>query len=100
MLAIAVTYKAKSGKREEALRAARICSAKTREEPGNLDYTFYAGIDDEDSFFLFEHWESREALDKHVKSEHLAAFRAALKGLLERPSEIRIFEVSQVRNSL
>ncbi len=100
MLVIAVTYKAKPGKREEALRAARICSAKTRREAGNVDYTFYSGIDDSQTFFLFEHWETREALDSHLKAPHLAEFRAALKDLLEAPADIRIYEVSSFRNGL
>jgi len=100
MLTIAVTYKAKRGMRDAALRAARICSEKTRAESGNHDYSCYAGIDDESTFFLFEHWESRKALDSHLASEHLAAFRSALKGLLERPSEIKVFEVSAVKAGL
>ena len=100
MLAIAVTYKARPGMREEALRAARICSEKTRCEIGNEDYTFYEGIDDEQRFFLFEHWESREALDAHLKTPHLADFRAALKDLLEGPASIRVYEVSGFKNGL
>jgi len=97
MIVVAVTYKAKSGKREEALKAARICSEKTRCESGNLDYTFSSGIDDEDTFYLFEEWESREALAMHLKSEHLAAFRAALKDLMELPSDIRTFEATETK---
>jgi quinol monooxygenase YgiN len=97
MIVVAVTYKMKVGKREEALRAARICSEKTRSEEGNLDYTFYTGIDDEDTFFLFERWESRNALAAHLKSGHLAAFRAALKELQERPSAIRVFEAEETK---
>ncbi len=100
MLAIAVTYKAKPGKREIALKAARICSEKTRREAGNGDYTFYAGIDDDRTFFLFEQWESREALDAHLKAPHLAEFRAALKDLLEEPPDIRIYEVSSFKRGL
>ena len=43
MIVIAVTYKAKPGKREAALRAAKTCAETTRREAGNIDYTFYAG---------------------------------------------------------
>lgn len=100
MLAIAVTYKAKTDRREEALQAARICSEKTKRENGNVDYTFYSGIDDDQTFFLFEHWESREALDAHLKSSHLAEFRAALKELLEAPAAIRVYEVSGFKTGL
>ncbi len=100
MLVIAVAYKAKKGKREEALKAARICSGKTRAEPGNLDYTFYSGIDDDQSFFLFELWESREALDGHMKSGHLAVYREALKDLLEGKPEIRMYEAAGMKTGL
>jgi len=51
MIVIAVSYKVKSGRREEALGAAKICAGTTRREAGNIDYTFYAGIDSPDTFF-------------------------------------------------
>ena len=95
MIVIAVTYKAKPGKREEALRAAKTCAETTRREAGNIDYTFYAGIDEPDAFFLFEQWESQKVLDMHLKSEHLASFRKALGDLTAEPPVIRIFEASE-----
>jgi len=97
MIVIAVSYKAKPGKRDEALKAARTCAATTRREAGNIDYSFYAGIDDPDSFFLFEQWDNQAALDTHLKSQHLAAFRAALADLTARPSVIRMFEASEIK---
>ncbi|HSV55791.1 MAG TPA: putative quinol monooxygenase [Magnetospirillaceae bacterium] len=100
MLVLAVAYRAKPGCRGEALRAARACSAESRRETGNMDYTFYAGIDDESAFFLFEQWESREALDAHLKTRHVAEFRAALRDLLEAPASVRVYEVSSTRNGL
>lgn len=99
MLVVAVTYKAKRGMREEALRAARKCTEKTRSESGNHDYTFYSGIDDSETFFLFEKWESKAALDNHLQSKHLASFRAELSDLLERPATIRVFEASEAKLS-
>jgi quinol monooxygenase YgiN len=97
MIVIAVTYKAKPGKREAALRAAKSCAETTRREAGNIDYTFYAGVDSPDTFFLFEQWESQKALDLHMKSEHLAAFRKVLGDLTAEPSVIRIFEASEMK---
>ena len=98
MIVIAVTYKAKPGKREEAVGAARICAEKTRREAGNREYTFYAGIDGPEAFFLFEQWESQKALDVHLKSVHLASFRKALGDLTAEPPLIRIFEASELKS--
>jgi quinol monooxygenase YgiN len=97
MIVIAVAYKAKAGKREEALEAAKICAGTTRREAGNIDYTFYAGIDSPDTFFLFEQWEGQKALDSHMKSAHLAAFRKALGDLSAEPPVIKIFEASEIK---
>jgi len=97
MIVIAVSYKVKSGRREEALGAAKICAGTTRREAGNIDYTFYAGIDSPDTFFLFEQWEGQKALDSHMKSEHLAAFRKALGDLTAEPPAIRRFEASEIK---
>ena len=77
--------------------AAKTCAETTRREAGNIDYTFYAGVDSPDTFFLFEQWESRKALDLHMKSEHLAAFRKVLGDLTAEPSVIRIFEASEMK---
>ena len=97
MIVIAVMYKVKLGKREEALRAAKTCAETTRGEAGNIDDTFYAGVDSPDIFLLFEQWESQKALDEHLKSEHLAAFRKVLGDLAAEPSKLRIFEASEIK---
>jgi quinol monooxygenase YgiN len=97
MIVIAVAYEAKPGKREEALRAAKTCAATTRLEPGNTDYTFYAGIDSPESFFLFEEWENQKALDVHLRSEHLATFRKVLSTLVAEPAVIRMYEASRIK---
>jgi quinol monooxygenase YgiN len=97
MIVIAVAYKAKAGRREEALGAAKACAEKTRREAGNIDYTFYAGVDSPDAFFLFEQWEGQKALDSHMQSAHLAAFRKALGDLTAEPPAISKFEASEIK---
>jgi quinol monooxygenase YgiN len=41
----------------------------TRREPGNLGYDVYRGQDDDQVFYIVEHWASPAALAAHQRSE-------------------------------
>ena len=85
MILVAGTVKIHLEKREEATRAARAMAEATRKEPGCLSYRFYADIEAPDTFFLFEEWETEEALARHFATPHMAEFQAQLPGLLAGP---------------
>ena len=44
--------------------------AATRAEPGCREFTALRGVEDLDSFVLYERYESRAAFDAHVASQH------------------------------
>ena len=56
---------------DEAMAAFRALAAATRQEPGNIAYDIYRGIDDDLEFYIVEHWASPAALAAH---ERTAAF--------------------------
>jgi quinol monooxygenase YgiN len=53
----------------DAMAALRALRAATRQESGNLSYDLYRGIDDDQEFYIIEHWASREALIAHERTE-------------------------------
>jgi quinol monooxygenase YgiN len=53
------------------MAAFRALAAATRQEPGNIAYDIYRGIDDDLEFYIVEHWASPAALAAH---ERTAAF--------------------------
>lgn len=55
----------------DAMAAFRALASASRQESGNLRYDIYRGIDDDQVFYVAEHWASREALAAH---EHTEAF--------------------------
>ena len=74
MLIITGTYKAKSGKREEFLRAILdqgIYDEFLKEE-GNISYDYYFPYGNDDDVFIFERWESRDAWEAHKVAPHTA----------------------------
>jgi len=91
MIIISGSVTIAKGQRDNAIRVARTMVAATVKEPGCLHYRFYADLDDPDTFFLYEEWESEQALAGHFQSEHMRAFQAELPGLLGGPLEIRRF---------
>jgi quinol monooxygenase YgiN len=94
MIVVAGTVRVRSDRRTEALRAAAAMVAATEAEPGCRRYRFYADLEDPDTFFLFEEWESEEALARHFQTEHMRVFRAELPSLLAGGADVRRYVVS------
>ncbi|MFN0106496.1 MAG: putative quinol monooxygenase [Bryobacteraceae bacterium] len=62
----------------------------TRAEDGCLRYDLFQDVSDPLKFTFIEEWTSREALDKHSKSAHIAAGRAKMEGKLAGPSWVQV----------
>jgi quinol monooxygenase YgiN len=94
MLVIAGTIPVKPEQREEAKRLARWLEAETRQEPGCLMYTFYADQTDPNLFFIFEEWDSEEALQRHFQTEHMKKFVQQAPTLLAGKVSAKKYTVS------
>ena len=53
---------------DEAMAAFRALASATRQEPGNIGYDIYRGIDDDLEFYIVEHWASPAALAAHERT--------------------------------
>ena len=71
---------------EGTLRVADLAKAKphmetmiasSRNEPGCIDYAYGIDLLDPDVVRVIERWDSQEALDAHLASEHIRVWRAA-----------------------
>jgi quinol monooxygenase YgiN len=60
--------------------AASACMAATREEAACESYTFTADLEVAGRFHVTELWASKEGMDEHMASAHLAEFMAAMGG--------------------
>jgi quinol monooxygenase YgiN len=75
------SFKIKRGKEEDALQAFKALVEPTHGEAGCILYALHRGTDDPGRLTFIERWESREALDAHLESDHVSA-------LLERSDEL------------
>ncbi len=89
VLVLSAKIKARAGKIEVLEKELRALIAPTRAEKGCLSYALYTSRKEEGVFLFFESWASRAEWEAHMETEHLKAFFAKEKELVE---EIEIAE--------
>lgn len=65
----------------------------TRAEEGCINYDLHQDNDNDDLFYFHENWESKELLQAHLKSDHIAAYLKATEGAV---AEFVITEMTQI----
>jgi len=93
---VAVKYKLQPGKRDELLSFVSDNVLNTRREPGNLAYTHYPSLEDDQEMFVFEMWEDMKNLDDHIRMPHYVAFANRRFPILAS-WEAQIYEVRLVQ---
>lgn len=89
---VLVSAKAVPGRGADLLRRYRELAARTHDEEGCLAFTLHRGVGDPDVIAVVERWTSREALQAHLESSHVATFRREAGELADGPSVITIAE--------
>jgi quinol monooxygenase YgiN len=64
----------------DAMAAFRTLASASRRESGNVSYDIYRGIDDDQEFYVVEHWASLAALAAHERTEAFIHFGHMLVG--------------------
>jgi quinol monooxygenase YgiN len=83
--------KIKSEKKEEVLEIFREMIELTRKESGCIAYDLHESLDHPDVLAMIEIWESKEALDAHMNSEHLKRLIPKVGEYIVEPSRIEVF---------
>ena len=92
-ITVVATFQARPGTEAE-LRAALLgLLAPTRQEAGCLNYDLHASPEEPGRFLFHENWTSRELLDAHLKSPHVAELLPRVDELCPAFPEIKIWEL-------
>ncbi len=67
--------------------------AATVKEDGCINYNFCHSTDSPESYAIIETWESKEALDLHMQSEHFTGLVPQISSHIEGEFDIAVFEV-------
>ena len=95
MIVIAGTVPVKAEVWDKAKSLAAHMVAETLKEPGCISYQFHTAAGADSTFFLFEEWESEEALAAHFQTEHLQNFLKEAPALLAGPLNAKKYTVEK-----
>jgi len=80
-------------KRTETMQTLLSMIAPAGKEKGCLSYDVFCDIEGKTGFNLIEEWETREDLDRHIRSERFSVLLGT-KSLLAKPLDMKIHTVS------
>ena len=93
MIIVRITMKALMEKRTEMMQTLLSMIEPAGKEKGCLSYDVFCDIEGKTVFNLIEEWETREDLDRHIRSERFSVLLGT-KSLLAKPSGMKIHTVS------
>ena len=91
MVAVIVEEKVKEGQLQAYVDYMSEMIALTRQEEGCLAYGLHEAADGSGAVVMIESWESQEALDRHMASEHFLKFVPGGGVYKTEDSVIRVF---------
>ena len=97
MIVVAGDIVVNEGTREQAVAAMIAVAHATQQEAGCIRYNFFAHLEDEHHFLVYEEWESQAHLDAHLSADdppaHMVAFRKANEGV-RKASNVKFMTAS------
>lgn len=91
MLKVVAKMRVKEDKIETVIETCRKLVAATRQEEGNIGYTFNVSVDDPCLFAMIENWKDKESLDAHMKQPHFIEAMAVVSECTEGDTTIELF---------
>lgn len=79
------------GKVEEVIKLYEELVRETRKEEGCIKYELYQDEKDSRILAVIEEWESKDALEKHMNSEHFVRIVPMIGELAEKKKDINIY---------
>ena len=93
MIIVGITMNVLIEKRTEVMQTLLSMIEPTEKEKGCLSCHVFRDIEDKNVFSLIEEWETRDALDDHIRSDRFGVLLGT-KSLLCEPQHIEIHTVS------
>jgi len=93
MIDVAIKITVPSEKKKEVFQTFTALLAQIRREQGCLSCNCYVDLEDENSIYFKEEWQTRGDLNTHLRSVHFGVLLGATK-LLKIEPEIRIYTIT------
>jgi len=93
MIDVRITMNVLPEKQKELVQTLLSMIGTEEKEVGCLSYVLSRHIEDKNLLNLFEEWETREDLERHIRSERFSVLLGT-KSLLSKPLDIKIHTIS------
>jgi quinol monooxygenase YgiN len=97
MIVVIARVQTDAERRERLVEMGQALVLASRRDAGCLAYDLYEDVARENAFVVVEEWESREALDQHFATPHIAAFMGAIGNVVVEPPDVRFHDVASTR---
>ncbi|MCB9437556.1 MAG: antibiotic biosynthesis monooxygenase [Anaerolineales bacterium] len=94
MIIVAGKATIKAGTQAEALAVMQTMIDATQAEAGCISYQIYQNPYEATEFFIFEEWDSLEALAQHFQTDHMREFSQRIPNYLVGELQIKRYDVS------
>ena len=94
MIITTMRIKVPGERRKDFLDSAQLIIGPTRVQPGCIGCSFYQDLDEPDAILFVEEWDSRESLDKHIKSDSYRVILSLMELSTENP-EFKLNTISE-----
>jgi quinol monooxygenase YgiN len=93
MIIVTVKGTPKSEYKQDFISAFKTVSELVYKEEGCIEYEIYQKDKESNDLFIFERWESKEALNAHLKTKHMEDFFAKVSTWFDRENDMQVYEV-------
>lgn len=93
MIKVVAKFLIKKEKVDEVRSITKELIDQTREEDGNLSYELYQDIDNPQIFSFIEEWQSKEALEAHMGTDHFKKALPELESISAGEPEINSYKL-------
>lgn len=92
MIKIVAKNYLKPGRKQDFINTARELILKSRAEEGNISYSLFQDIHDENVVTFIEEWKDQNAIDIHNSTEHFTRIVPLLGEFCARDGEVNLYE--------
>ena len=93
MVIVTVKITPKSEFKNEFLKEFNKVAISVRKEDGCIEYEIFQKDPESSEFFIFERWESQEALDAHLKTTQMTEYFTRTENWFDSEKELKIYQV-------
>ena len=98
MIVVVGRVRTDAERRASLIELGQKVAAASRAEAGCISYRLYQDTESADELVFIEEWESREALERHFATAHIAAFMSGVGTALVAPPDVKFHDIASSRD--